>query len=106
MLQLLLYLKNSCNSTVKSDHYIISCDLHFTSTQCIPTSEPIYNFIYSKGDYEGLNNFLCSADFSTCFPTNDVEFIWFFIKYALNDAMSNFIPKIKLNSAHQPKYFD
>jgi len=55
------------NSTVKSGHYIVSCDLHFIATQCIPTSEPIYIFNYSKGDYEGLNNFLCSVNFSACF---------------------------------------
>ena len=70
------------NSTVKSDHYIVSCDLHFTSTQRTPASELIYIFGYSKGDYEGLNNLLCSVHLSTCFLSNDVGiYLVFIIKW-------------------------
>jgi len=66
---------------------------------------PIYIFNYGKGDYEGLNNFLCSIDFSACLSSTDVEFIWPYIKSTLHETMSNFIPKIKLCNSSQPKYF-
>ena len=90
---------------VKSDHYIINFKLHFTSSTSTTSKDPIYIFDYHKGDYEGLNNFLYNTDFSACYQSNDVEFIWSFLKSTLRNAMEKFIPLIKQNVAYRPKYF-
>ena len=93
------------NQTIKSDHYIISFKLHQSSPTPPTSKDPVYIFDYHKGDYEGLNNFLISIDFSICYQSNNVEFIWSFIKSTLCKAIREFIPLIKQNAAYHPKYF-
>ena len=93
------------NQTIKSDHYLISFKLHQTSPTPSSSKDPVYVFDYHKGDYEGLNDFLISTDFSICYQSNNVEFIWLFIKSTLCNAMREFIPLIKQNAAYHPKYF-
>ena len=61
-----------------------------------------------KGDYEGLNDFLNNVDFSTCYQSNNVEFIWSFIKSTLCNINTTgcvcereLIPLIPLNCSNQ-----
>ena len=50
----------------------------------------VYNF--AKGDYDGLNNYLSTYDFSTLYNTRDVEQAWLIIKQCLTTAIDLFIP--------------
>ena len=71
------------DQVIKSDHHLISFKLHQTYSTPITSRDPVYIFDYHKGDYEGLNDFLNNIDFSTCYQSNNVEFIWSFIKSTL-----------------------
>ena len=71
-----------------------------TTSTPITSKDPVYIFDYHKGDYEGLNDFLNSTDFSTFYQSNNTEFIWSFIKSTLCNA-----PLIKQNAAYHSKYF-
>ena len=93
------------NQAIKSDHYLINFKLHLTSSAPTTSKDPVYIFDFHKGDYDGLNDFLTNTDFSTCYQSNNVEFIWSFIKSTLSNAMREFIPLIKQNAAYHPKYF-
>ena len=48
---------------------------------------------------------LSSFDFSPCFQTHTIEFIWSYIESTLVNAMNRFIPRIKIHNNHQPKWF-
>ena len=52
------------NQAIKSDHYLISFEFHLTSSTSNTSKDPVYIFDYHKRDYEGLNDFLNSTDFS------------------------------------------
>ena len=55
---------------------------------------------YSKADYNGLNNFLSSIDFSVCEQFTDIESIWSFIKDSILDGINTNIPKVRINPTH------
>ena len=63
------------NQAIKSG-YLISFKLQLTSLSPTICKDPVY---YHKGDYEGLNDLLYNTDFSRCYQSSDVEFIWSFI---------------------------
>ena len=75
------------NQAIKSDHYLIDFKLHVTISTPTTSKDPVYIFDYHKGDYEGLNDFLNSTDFSICYQSNNTEFIWSFIKSTLHCAV-------------------
>ena len=93
------------DQAIKSDHHLISFKLHLTSSTPITSKGPVYIFDYDKGDYDGLNDFLNNIDFSSiCYQSNNVKFIWSFIKSTLCNAMREFIPFTKQNAVYHPKY--
>ena len=51
--------------------------------------EPFYIYDYSKGDYESLNMYLRSTDFSDCYHSSDVEYIWTSVQYIQGDGASS-----------------
>ena len=57
-----------------SDHYPISFSLHFPILSNICPS--IQSFQYHRGDYEGLQDYLLSFDFSSFFDSEDIDFLW------------------------------
>ena len=87
-----------------SDHFAITFSLN-ASLPSLPKFSPFYVFNYSKGDYEGLNNYLSNFDFSPCFQSHNIEIIWSYNKSTLINAMYQFIPQIKIHSNQQPRWF-
>ena len=55
-----------------------------------------------------MNDFLLSWDFSDCFTSSDVEFIWSLIKTAISTAINKFVPLARCRSCHMnlPNWFD
>ena len=87
-----------------SDHFAIT----FSLNASLPSSQkflPFYALNYFNGDYEGLNNYLSSFDFSSCFQSHTIEFIWSYIESTLVNAINRFIPQITIHNNHQPKWF-
>ena len=88
-----IYSEGTCTLCIRSDRHPVSFK-----------HDPIRIFDYSKGDCEGLNEFL-SNNFSICYQSENVEFIWYFIKSVLLDEVKKFIPSIILKSNSYPKWF-
>ena len=77
-----------------SDHFIVS----FRLCNKIPTlsCKPRYVFDFGKADLDSLCSYLLDVDFSVCFLSKDIEFIWCTIKSFIYDAMVLYIPKVRL----------
>ena len=61
-------------SFLLSDHYSITFELTLTKP---PTKTSCYySFNYSKGNCDGLHEYLFNSDFSFCFQSHNVEAIW------------------------------
>ena len=87
----LVFTTNDDNITSLSVHPHASLPIisdHFAITFSLNTSLPFYVFNYSKGDYEDLNNYLSRFDFSPCFQSHTIEFIWSYIESTLINAMN------------------
>ena len=89
---------------IKSDHYLVSFKLKSILNHK-PDSCPITILDYSKANYDGLNQFLSSTDYSTCYQSENVEFVWSFVKSLLLQGIRRFIPTIKLKTTAHPKWF-
>ena len=63
-------------------------------------------FNYSKRDYQGLCEYLLCCDFTPCYLSHDVEYIWHTIEHILMDAMHSFIPTNKVHSHQHPIWFN
>ena len=92
------------NHFMESDHNLITFDLAHC---CLPQSFviPQYVFDFPKADYEGLCSFLIDYDFSLLLSSNNVEFIWCFLKNSIHTAMNFYIPKVRLRKHQYPQWF-
>ena len=88
-----------------SDHFIIYFDISCCtlSTNC---NKPSYVFNFSKANFSDLCSFLLDFDFSACFQSHDIEFIWSTIKSVIFVAISLFVPKTRLRRHQEPKWFN
>ena len=90
---------------ISSDHFIITFKLHSNmacSFDKLVTKMP--NF--ANGDFVGLCHYLSNADFTPCFQSNDIEFVWSFISTLIKSGFSHFIPTTVINHQRQPKWFN
>ena len=72
------------------------------------SSKPTTYFTFgcSKGDYQGLHDYLCCSDFTSCYSSDDVEYIWHIVEYQIITAMELFIPVNKVHSDRHPIWFN
>ena len=88
-----------------SDHFIISFDI-----PCCPPStsnpKPLYVFDFSKANFTDICSFLLDFDFSICFQSHNIEFIWSTIRSLIFEAISLYVPKIHLKRRNGPKWLN
>ena len=72
-----------------------------------PVSRPKSDFVfdYSKANWKDMNDYLLDCDFSVCYESDDVEEIWAAFKLLVSDAVSIFVPKVRLSKNQSPKWF-
>ena len=77
----------SChNLLIHSDHSIISFNLKYEAQFSLHTL-PHLVFDYSRAEWNGLSDYLMDTDFSTCFGSNDIEFIWLTLKNTIHNVI-------------------
>ena len=69
------------NQTTTLSPLILSCPNCNVTTVC----DSINLYDYSKADFDSINEYLSHVDFSPCFNSSDVEFVWALIKDILLD---------------------
>ena len=53
----------------------------------------IVEFLHAcRGDFEGLCSYLSNCDFSYCYQSDDIEFVWRFISSIIKEAIDLFVP--------------
>ena len=89
---------------LNTDHFLVSFKIAqcFTPATRIPTSI-VRDF--SKADIVGLCLYLVDFDFSPCFNSTDVEFVWSFIRDAIYRGFDLFVPSVRLKPKAYPKWF-
>ena len=82
-----------------SDHSTLCSQLNFKVQPCKAFTRKIW--LYNQADIEGLNNFIRSLDWDTCFQSSDINVIWQSWKknyfQALNLSIPNKICQIRPN---------
>ena len=84
--------------------------MYIRSTDTVPinlvmwskrTRKPQYVLDYLKADFNGLSDYLLQVDFSDCYHSDDVEYVWAIIKQSI---LLLYIPKVRLKSQQTPKW--
>ena len=65
----------------------------------------VFDFPKADMDQDGLCSYFESSDFSACFQSSDVDFVWSTIKLLILNAMELSIPMVRLKSRQYPKWF-
>ena len=60
---------------------------------------------YQKADTQSLCSFLLDHDFSEFYKSLDIEYLWSYLKCTIHEAVSWFVPRVKINSKNLPKWF-
>ena len=90
-----LYIQPLCNYMIKSTYY-------FGILIFIPLIG-IYFRDNSKGGCEGLKTYLLNFDFSPCFQSHNIKFIWSYIESTLINAIYQFNPRMKIHDNQKPR---
>ena len=89
---------------LSSDHYLIK--LLINHVLSIPTKICIQRLDYNKVNWEDMNQFLIEYDFTLALNSKNVEFIWLYLKTAINSALNLYVPKISIKESNHPKWFN
>ena len=86
------------------DSYVLTFNFSVSVSFISSKSATYFTFNYSQGDYLGLCDYLSHLDFTPCYLSHDVEYIWHTIEHLLSDAMQLFIPISKIHSDQHPMH--
>ena len=92
-------------SLILFNHYVISFSVRY-GLPALQTRKAQYVLDYSKADFNGLSDCLLQLDFSDCYYSDDVEYVWAIIKQSILRAMLLYILKVHLKSQQTPKWFN
>ena len=88
----------------RSDHYLITFKICFEHTITQSTIKVVFGF--AMGDFDGLNRYLLSYNFSSLYTCTNVEEIWGLLKYYITiTGMNLFIPTVRLWARQFPAWF-
>jgi len=91
--------------SIPSDHFVITFKIYSKTTNSSDRVDiKLRNF--ARGDFDGLCHYLSNSDFTPCYQTSDIEFIWCFISTIIKNAIDCFVPTTVVQHAHQPKWFN
>ena len=68
-------------------------------------SMPKFIHNYANADWDGMNSFFLCYNFHPCLASQDVKYVWKYLKEAINTAIGLFVPSICVQSEQQPKWF-
>ena len=60
-------------------------------------------FDYNNTSWDDMNEFFTQYDFVLALNSSNTEFIWLFLKTAINSAFNLFVPKIPVKESNQPR---
>ena len=94
----------SLPSNLSSDHYMITFLIEYTFSK--PAMKCKSKFDYNKANWEDMNQFLSQYDFTLALNSNNTEFIWLYLKTAINSAINLYVPQVSIKKTNQPRWFN
>ncbi len=89
---------------LSSDHNIVRFQVHSHKTKILQSPSPMTPwFIFPKGDFSGLNNFIATLDFSTFY---DFESPWLVLRSIISEGCMLFVPVSIRRKCQFPKWFN
>jgi len=93
-------------SALSSDHYIIKFNIISTPINSPKSAKVSSHHNYSKANWDGMFEFLTHYNFSPMYNLTDINLKWQFLKGAISEAISQFVPVSKPKPQHRPKWFN
>ena len=90
--------------SLHTDHFLVTADLTCKLSHSRIVNNPSFVFDFKKADYQGMCSYLLDYDFSCCFTSDSVEYIWSCISGEIRNAMNAYIPKFRLRKHQRPKW--
>ena len=86
--------------SISSDHYVITFKI-YSKNICSSNQLKTKLKNFSRGDsFEGLCTYLSNCDFSYCYQSDDIEFVWCFISSVIKEAIDLFVPSTVVHHDH------
>ena len=90
--------------TMRSDHNLISFAVPCSHSKS-GENHSCSVFMFHKGNYDLMNEYIAAFDFSPFYSSTDVEFLWPFLKSLIHDCYRLFIPTSRSSVARFPRWF-
>ena len=90
--------------SIPSDHCIVTFNLQTPNDGT--HNQATSSFDFNKGDCNSLCHFLSNCDFTPCFESNNIEYVWYYISELIKDGIKQFVPTIRVNCHDHPKWFN
>ena len=87
---------------IPSDHRTVSLKIKYA----LPPSQRTSHKYFFEANFNGLCDDLFNTDFGGCTHSDDVEYVWSYIKSAILKAMSIYIPKVRLTPRKIPNWYN
>uniref|UniRef100_A0A1X7SRP6 Endonuclease/exonuclease/phosphatase domain-containing protein n=1 Tax=Amphimedon queenslandica TaxID=400682 RepID=A0A1X7SRP6_AMPQE len=92
-------------SNFSSDHFPITFSIPHSTLKSTPNHSPSFYLDFAKCNYDAMADHLLDIDFSVYFSSNNIDYLWTFLKNILNDSIATFVPKVRRSSQKFPKWF-
>ena len=90
--------------SITSDHHIVTFKMDL-SVQRYRKHTSRYVFDYKNADMNNFLSYMLDCDFSDCLQSDNIEFIWSYIKSCIYTAMNMYIPRVKRRWHKFPCWF-
>ena len=90
--------------TMRSNHNLISFAVPCSHSKS-GENHSCSVFMFHKGNYDLMNEYIAAFDFSPFYSSTDVEFLWSFLKSLIHDCYRLFIPTSRSSVARFPRWF-
>ena len=88
-----------------SDHFQVHFSITYTGQHTPTKSKYSYVFDYTKADFTGMCSFFLDHDFSDFLQSENIEELWFYLKSLLQEAVSRYVPQVRISNGNMPKWF-
>ena len=80
--------------------------LHIRYYLSKPVKQHYLKYDFSNVQWDDMNQFFNQYNFTLALNSSNTEFIWSYLKTAINSAVNLYVPQVHVNKANQPKWFN
>ena len=91
-------------ANLSSDHYMILLHIRYYLSKPVKQHYLKYDFSNVQGD--DMNQFFNQYNFTLALNSINTEFIWSYLKTAINCAVNFYVLQVHVNKANHPKWFN